>query len=164
MEPSKPLEQLTPEAYGTLVAGLSEPQRTALLGAVGGMLSCRENTLAALRRKGLVGATPQTMQNLTALGRRLRAGLLVPPGTFGSAVVQALLDGGLPWDELPSGTLRPRCRIETFEGATTAYVDTRALNGTANEEALVTAEKVLLAAGFHVTRTEGRSPRLLASP
>lgn len=160
-QPVPSVGQLTPAAYGTLAAGLSGPQRAVLKGAVGGMVDGRQNVLAALRRKGLVGGTPGTMQNLTVLGWRMRAALLVLPGSFGSAVVQALLDGGMTWEALPGGTLRrPRFRIETFEGATSAYVDTRALNGTPNEESLATAEKVLLAAGFRVTRTEGRSPRL----
>jgi hypothetical protein len=161
---ASPLEQLTPEAFGTLAAGLSAPQRTALLGAVGGMVDGRENVLAALRRKGLVGATPKTWQSLTALGWRLRAALLVPPGTFGSFVAQKLLSGGMHWKELPSFTLRPRFEVEAFEGAANAYVDVRQLNGTVNEDGLTQAEGLLRAAGYGVVRTEGRSPRLLVSP
>lgn len=156
------MEQLTPHAFGSLVAGLTPPQRTVLLRAVGGRVDGRANVLAALRRKSLVKEAPP-FHVLTVLGRRLRAGLLVPPGSFGSSVVQALLDGGLSWDELPSGTLRGWCRVETFQGATSAYVDTRTLNGGPDAEALAEAEKVLLAAGFHVTRTESRTPRLLVS-
>lgn len=159
-----PLEQLTPEAYGTMAAGLSGPQRAVMLKAVGGMVDGRENVLSALRRKGLVGGTPRSLQNLTGLGWRLRAGLLVTPGSFGSGVVQTLLDGGMHWRELPSGSLRLHFEVETFEGGKNVYVSVRQLNGSVNEEGLAQAEGLLRKAGCGVQRTDGRAPRLLVSP
>ena len=162
LTPPGPQLQLSEEEFKELNDKLTDVQRRAIREAAGPFVSCRENTLRGLRKRGLVHASLGRLQNLTPLGMRLRAAIEIPPGTFGSRVVQDLLDGGLSWRLLPGGGLRGKFEIESSGSG--ARLHFRMLNGTPHLQMMADAEEILTAAGYEVQHMESRTPSLLVNP